>query len=105
MKKLITLAIALGISVTASATEFNGTNKSIETQLCVTALEGKKIAMYNKIKASGLSKKHVARSVTCNGKNILAYVEQYGKNPDAMIRMLDNRHSKVSITDLAKNEL
>jgi len=103
MKKLVTLAIALGISVSASAIEFSATNNSIDTELCMTALEGNKVAMHNKIKASGMSKKHIAKNVTCNGKNILAYVEQYGKNPDAMLRMLDRSNSRVSITDLAKN--
>lgn len=106
MKKLNILIAGLltvGSLTAAQATSFSGTNESSVTQLCVTALSGNKAAMNQKIKASGFSKGYVAKHVKCNGKNLLAYVEKYGKNADSMINMIDQRDSKVSITDIAKH--
>ncbi|WP_448548124.1 DUF3718 domain-containing protein [Thalassotalea fusca] len=86
----------------ASATQFKANNDSTATQLCVTALVGNKLAMHNKIKEVGLSKKYVASNIKCNGKVLLAYVEKRGINADAMMKMLDNKATEVSITDVAK---
>jgi hypothetical protein len=104
IKKIVLLAmLTVGISVSAQASEVVAANSSNFTNLCMTAIAGNRAAMHNDIKSSGYSQKFIAKNVECNGINILAFVQQYGKNSDAMLRILDRGDRSTSITDLAKN--
>jgi hypothetical protein len=92
IKKLaIVTMLILGVSATSQATEVKAADKSAMTNLCMTALSGNRAAMHNNIKASGYSKNYVAKNVNCNGINILAFIQQHGKNADAMLRILDRK--------------
>ena len=101
---LVTL-LTSGMIMSVSATEFNAVDESVETNLCIKAAEGNRVAMFNEMRNSGYSDKFIAAKVTCNGENILAFVEKHGKNPEKMLNMLDRRTRHTSITDIAKNTL
>lgn len=95
------------ISATATMSQANeivAADNSNITQLCMTALSGNRAAMHNNIKSSGYSKSFIATNVQCNGVNILTFVQQYGKNADGMLRILDRSEHKTYITDIAKND-
>ena len=106
MKKASLMAAGVFVLSTiasiANATQFKAQNESTVTQLCMTALNGNKLAMHNKIKETGFSKKFVANNVKCNGKALLAYIEKRGINADEMIKMLARKGVQVSISDVAK---
>lgn len=105
IKKVLVSAMVFGLVASANAADLKAVNKSTETNLCMTAASGNKIAMASEIKASGYSKNFVAEKVQCNGKNILAFVELHGKNADNMINLIDQKSRQVSITDIAKNSI
>jgi len=97
--------LTAGLSITTHASTLKPADKSFTTDVCMTAISGSRINLHNKIKNSGLSKAYVANKITCNGENILAFVDKYGKNPDKIVKMLDRSSREVSITDLAQNRI
>lgn len=101
---LVTL-LTSGFVMSVSANDFSAVDESVETHLCITAAEGNRAAMHVEMRNSGYSDKFIANKITCNGENILAFVEKHGKNPELMINMLDRRTRQTSITDIAKNTL
>lgn len=101
---LVTL-LTSSVAMSVGATEITAGDASIETNLCVTAAEGNRAAMHVEMRNSGYSNKFIASKITCNGENILAFVEKHGKNPEMMLNMLDKRTRQTSITDIAKNSL
>jgi hypothetical protein len=105
IKKLATAIIALGLVTSASAAKLTAVDKSKTTELCITAASGKLAAMHNTIKSSGYSTKFIVDKVQCNGESLLSFIEQNGKNPASMLKMLDRRQTLVTITDLASNSL
>lgn len=104
-KILIAGLMTTGLAISAQAADLKATDSSIATELCMTAASGNRSAMFNKVKATGKSLKHLAKSITCNGDNILAFVEQHGDNSQNMLKILDRSSHGVSITDIAKNSL
>lgn len=101
-KLVITTVLASSLSMFAGATEFSAVDKSIETTLCIKAVEGNRVAMYIEMKNSGYSNKFITSKINCNGKNILAFVEEHGNNAESMLNMLDKRTRQTSITDIAQ---
>lgn len=97
--------ITAGLSMTTHATDLSAGDNSIATELCMVAASGNRAAMVNQIKASGKSMQFIAQHINCNGENILAFVEQHGKNAQNMLKVLDRVSHDVSITDLAKNTI
>lgn len=96
----------IGSTATMSqAKEVVAADNSNITQLCMTALSGNRAAMHNNIKSSGYSKSFIATNVQCNGVNIQTFVQQHGKNSAGMLRVLERREHKTSITDIAKNNI
>ncbi len=94
-----------GISTVVQAKTVLAANNSLVTQLCVTASAGNRAAMHNAIKSSGFSRRYIAENVTCNGKNIINFIDQYGRNAEAMINTLNRSATRVSIIDIAKNTI
>ncbi|MCJ8321947.1 MAG: DUF3718 domain-containing protein [Colwellia sp.] len=104
MKKLsIAVLMTTGLIASTQAADVVAANNSQFTQLCVTAAAGNRAAMHNAIKSSGYSRTYVANNVQCNGENIISFVENNGKNSNAMIHTIDRTATKVTITDLADN--
>lgn len=104
IKKIaIATVIAAGFVSGAQAGSLTAADKSITTNLCMTAAAGNRAAMHNKIKASGYSSKFVAKNVQCNGESILAFVDKHGKNSEKMLSILDRSSNEVSITDIAQH--
>lgn len=105
--KRIVLAcgIMASLSFFSNATELKAANSSVYTNLCMKALSGNRAAMYNEIKASGYSRAFIAKNIKCNGIDILAYVQTYGKNSESMLKILDRASTDTSITDIASNRL
>jgi hypothetical protein len=93
--------ITLGSTATAQATKVIALDKSIATDLCVTAVTGNRAAMHSSIRSSGYTPEFVANNVQCNGVNLLSFIESQGKNSSSMLKMLDRTSTSVSITDLA----
>ncbi|WP_286234580.1 DUF3718 domain-containing protein [Thalassotalea sediminis] len=104
-KVLLASVMVSGVVATAQAEKLTASDGTIETSLCMAAVNGNRAVMHNQIKASGYSKQFVAKNVECNGENILAFVEKHGKRSDIMINMIDRGERDVSITDIAKNSL
>lgn len=104
-KVMFTTLVAAGLSVSAQASSLQSADESIATNLCMTAASGNRAAMHNEIKASGKSVQFVAKNITCNGENILAFVESHGKNSQKILDMIDRSNKQVSITDLAQNTI
>ena len=84
------------------ATEVIAADSSKFTKLCMVALNGNRAALHSNIKASGYSQDYIVSNLRCNGDNILTFVEQYGKNTDSMLRILNRGERSISITDIAK---
>ena len=106
IKSVGLVAILLSVvTLSSQAIELKAANESALTNLCMTALSGKRVAMHNAIKASGYSKNFIAKNLQCNGVNVLAYVEQYGKNSAVMLDVLHRSDANTSITDIAQNRL
>ena len=105
IKKVATVIIALGLVSSANAGKLTAADKSITTDLCITAENGNRAAMHNTIKSSGYSSKFIVDKVQCNGESLLSFIEQNGKNSASMLKMLDRRQTQVKITDLANNTL
>jgi len=105
IKKLATVIIALGLVSSASAAKFSAIDKSITTDLCMTAASGNRAAMHNTMKSSGYSSKFIVNKVQCNGESLLSFIEHNGKNSASMLKMLERRKTSVTITDLASNTL
>jgi len=95
----------VSMSAAVQAETVIAANNSLATQLCVTASAGNRAAMHNAIKSSGFSRRYVAENVICNGKNIINFIDQYGKNSEAMINTLNRSATRVSIIDIAKNNI
>lgn len=104
-KIMFTTLVATGLSITAQASSLQAADDSLATNLCMTAASGNRAAMHNEIKASGKSAEFVAKNITCNGENILAFVENHGKNSQKILDMIDRTNKQVSITDLAQNRM
>jgi len=106
LKKLVASFIGFSALMSTSyANELIAANETQFTQLCMTAIAGNRAAMHNSIRSSGYSKAFIVKNLQCNGENILAFVEQYGKNSDSMLRILNRNERSTSITDLAKAEV
>ncbi|ASP47540.1 DUF3718 domain-containing protein [Cognaticolwellia beringensis] len=104
VKKLFLAMCIIGAtSAVSQANEMIAADNSNITELCMTALAGNRAAMHNNIKSSGYSKPFIVNNVQCNGVSILTFVQQHGRNADAMLRILDRSEHRTSITDLAKN--
>ena len=106
MKKLLisTVALATCLTVNVSAGEFKPSQKNVETDICMKAISGNRASFYNTVKSSGYSMKHVIENVKCNDKDLLVFVEKYGKNADAFIRTYSPKNTKTSITEIAMNK-
>ncbi len=104
-KLVLALTIAGATSLMSHANEVVAADESNFTQLCMTALAGNRAAMHNNIKASGYSKAFIAKNLQCNGISLQAFVQRYGSNADAMLRVFDRRGHSTSITDLANNHI
>lgn len=102
---VITTLVATSLSLSAQANDLKAADHTIETELCLTAASGNRAAMHNEIKSSGKSASFVAKHVTCNGENILAFIERHGKNSQNMLKTLERSKHQVSITDIAKNSI
>ncbi len=98
---VVATIITLGLTATAHAAKVTASDKSISTDLCVTAVSGNRAAMHASIKSSGYSPEFVINKVQCNGENLLSFVENNGINSSSMLKMLDRTKTSVSITDLA----
>ncbi|MDG1750191.1 MAG: DUF3718 domain-containing protein [Thalassotalea sp.] len=106
IKKIAILAsMAVGLPFSVQASNLEAADSSIATELCLIAASGNRAAMFNVVKESGKSLNFIANNITCNGENILAFVEQRGKNSQNMLKVLDRSAHEVSITDIAKNTL
>lgn len=104
IKKTGLMLLACTLTATGSyADELVAGDDSGFTQICMTAIAGNRAAMHNNMQISGYSRSYIVENVQCNGINILAFVENHGENPSAMLKMLDRRQHSTSITDLAKN--
>lgn len=104
-KIVIATLLTTTVSVSAQASELKAGDQSSETTLCLTAASGNRAAMHNEIKNSGKSLNYIANNITCNGENILAFVDKYGKNSENMLKALDRSTRHVSITDIAKSNI
>ena len=106
MKKIsIAVLMTTGLIASTQAADVVAANNSGFTQLCVTATSGNRAAMHNEILASGYSRSFVAKNVQCNGKSIASFIENNGKNTNAMIHSLNRTNTNVTITDLAGNRV
>jgi hypothetical protein len=104
-KIVIATLVTTGLSISVQASDLKAADSSLATKLCVTAASGNRADMYNQVKASGKSAQFVAKNINCNSKNILAFVEENGKNSQNMLKVLDRSSHNISITDIAKNTL
>ncbi|MFT6917485.1 MAG: cytolysin (calcineurin-like family phosphatase) [Cognaticolwellia sp.] len=103
VKKLVFAIFLVGaISTMSQANVMVAADNSNFTQLCMTALAGNRAAMHNHIKSLGYSKPFIVNNVQCNGVNILAFVQQHGKNSAAMLRIVDRSGHRASIKDITK---
>jgi hypothetical protein len=103
--KTLSLAIMMsaGLASSVQAQEVVAADNGKFTQLCVTAASGNVAALHNKTKESGYSRKFVAKNVQCNGENILAFIDHYGKNNTAMINNIDHKSNEAKGLQVAKN--
>ncbi len=103
LKKIALSVFFVSVFTSATqATEVIAADSSKFTKLCIVALNGNRAAMHSNIKASGYSQDYIVSNLRCNGDNILTFVEQYGKNSDSMLRILNRGERSISITDIAK---
>ena len=104
-KTLATITLSLStIGMANAADSLFAADESVSSKLCVVAAQGSKIQLHKSIKDSGLSKRYIAENVTCNDQNILAFVQDYAKDPDEMNNALTNGkfNTNVEIIDLAQ---
>jgi len=101
--KLLTVAFLSGLLVSsANATEqFKAADQSVTSDICVTALSGNRAELYSKIRGLGYSRAFVTKHITCNDTPLLSFVEQHGKNSEAILDMMQPREFETSISDIA----
>ena len=83
MKKLtITALAALATlaSINASATVFEATNNSAETNICVAAAKGNTSKFYQTLRQQQRDIRTVAKGVKCNGVDIAQFAKVNGAN-------------------------
>lgn len=107
MTKTLT-AIVLTLSTVGmanAASKVVAADDYVTSKICVAAAGKSKIQLHKVIKDSGLSKRHIAKNVTCNNQNIVAFVQEFGDSPEKMNNALTNGKytTQVNITDLAAN--
>tara|TARA_R110001592_G_scaffold277049_1_gene544129 strand:+ start:294 stop:632 length:339 start_codon:yes stop_codon:yes gene_type:complete len=95
MKKLTKIIAAATLSFTVlgaahASPEFVPTDDQAGTKLCVTATTGNIFKMHKAMKANKLTKRYVTEKMTCNGQNIVAFIEQYGDKSTKMNNYLTN---------------
>lgn len=106
MKKLtkIITAAALSFAVLGAAhagTELVPADNEAGSKLCITATTGNVFKMHKALKENKLTKRYVTDKVTCNGQNIVAFIEQYGDKSAKMNNFLTNgkygeKHSVIA---------
>jgi hypothetical protein len=96
---LILSVMGLSLSTTANATSFSAGDSSKASNLCLTAVQGSKIAMHFEIKGSGWSKQHISDNVQCNNQSIGKFIAKYGS--DSMKSFIP-ASTDVKIIDLAR---
>jgi hypothetical protein len=110
IKTILTVAVAISSLSVASAQAksnktFTAADQTVSTKLCLTAISGNRPAMHSKMKDYGVSKRYVYNNVQCNEQALPIFVQNHGKNADAMLKMLTPRNTNVEIIDIAKNTL
>lgn len=66
------------------------TDNEAGTKLCLTATTGSVLKMNKAMKLSKVTKRYVTEKVTCNGQDMVAFVEQYGAKAEKMNNFLTN---------------
>ncbi|MGB1198516.1 MAG: DUF3718 domain-containing protein [Thalassotalea sp.] len=100
-KVAVILALSSSLAFSSQAVELKAADNSTYTQLCMTAASGNRAALYNAIKNTGHSKKFITKSVQCNSADMVAFVQQYGRNVDKIVDALQRSGTSVTIQDLA----
>ena len=106
MKTLTVIVLTLSTIGMANATsKLVAADDYVTSKVCVAAAGESKIQLHKEIEDSGLSKKFIAKNVTCNKQNILAFVQEFGDSPEKMNNGLTNGKytTQINITDLAAN--
>jgi hypothetical protein len=74
---LMTLTITSDTVSAHTITSYEATDSSRETQLCMAIARDKKTNFQKAVRDSGLSMKHVKRSLRCNEKTIEEFAYQH----------------------------
>jgi endoglucanase Acf2 len=105
-KTLTTIVLTLStIGMANAASKVVAGDDYVTSKICVAAAGKSKLQLHKVIKESGLSKTYIAEKVTCNNQNIVAFVQEFGDEPEKMNNALTNGKytTQVNITDLAAN--
>jgi hypothetical protein len=106
MKKfqIVSCALLLALTATAAtaaqAVEYVAADDNPASQLCVSAAMDKPIRFLVAMRDTGVAKRYVANSVTCNGTNITSFAQQAG-NQGNYNMLKGHRRGHVEISDLA----
>lgn len=111
MKLAITAALAATLALPATAAnnehtrgqyKFVGTDNTLETKLCLTAVSDQVRQFKRQIADTGLRRSRIAKGLKCNDVNVTVFAYQYGANTTGDFL---NRYNKVlgktSIQDIA----
>ena len=108
-KGIITLAVTMGLAMTANAAEFVAKDNSLETRLCITAATATKAQMGHLARnmklgstgnSTGYGYNKIANSVYCNGENITDFAFKVG-NIEVADKLAEYRTGNVQVRDLA----
>ncbi|NVK55996.1 MAG: DUF3718 domain-containing protein [Alteromonadaceae bacterium] len=106
MKAFTKIMIALGVTMSAATVaqanpELVAADNYVTSKICVVAVEGSKTKLRRALKEAGLSPQFVAKNVSCNGKPIVEFVEEYGQNVASINEyMLNGEYSGQLISRL-----
>ena len=104
MKKIHILSCTVLLALTAAtaqAVEYVAADDNPASQLCVSAAMDKPIRFLVAMRDTGVSKRYVANSVTCNGTNITSFAQLAG-NQGNYNMLKRHRRGHVEISDLAQ---
>ncbi len=78
------------LGATHASPELVPTDNEAGTKLCIAATTGSVIKMNKAMKSSKVTKRYVTDKMTCNGQDMVAFVEQYGEKIEKMNNFLTN---------------
>ena len=96
---LAVLGLSMATAANAGGVKVSALDNSLASQLCVTAANGTRVAMFKGIQNSGWSKQFVKNNIVCNGDSIGSFAARYGS--DGVKKMLP-ANTNVEIIDLAQ---